>query len=84
MLKGYIVSQEWANNSYILHINPLLRIVPEKDEIERHEPLRETWRTDLQLLSDYLDFKVTLTAISNLLQYRGIGMPIPYTSVFLN
>ncbi|XP_014363690.2 uncharacterized protein LOC106715019 [Papilio machaon] len=61
-LRGYIVSQEWANNSYILHLNPLLRIVPEKDEIERHEPLRETWRTDLQLLSDYLDFKSTRTS----------------------
>ncbi|CAH2076604.1 unnamed protein product, partial [Iphiclides podalirius] len=58
-LKGYVVSQEWANNSYIIHINPLLRVIPERDEIEPHEPLRETWREDLQLLSDYLDFKST-------------------------
>lgn len=57
-LIGYMVSHEWANSSYIFHINPLLQVVPEKDEIEPHEPLREKWRSDLQLLSDYLDFKV--------------------------
>ncbi|KAM3964197.1 uncharacterized protein ACR2FA_001679 [Aphomia sociella] len=56
-LRGYIVSHEWADNNYILHLNPLLRVVPEKDEIEPHAPLRENWRQDLQLLSDYLDFK---------------------------
>lgn len=55
---GYIVNHEWADNCYMLHLNPLLRIVPEKDEIEPHAPLREMWREDLQLLSDYLDFKV--------------------------
>ncbi|XP_028177359.1 uncharacterized protein LOC114365091 [Ostrinia furnacalis] len=58
-LRGYTVSHEWADNSYILHLNPLLNIVPEKDEIEPHVPLREKWRDDLQLLSDYLDFKST-------------------------
>ncbi|XP_038214861.1 uncharacterized protein LOC119834543 [Zerene cesonia] len=58
-LKGYLVSLEWADNSYIIHLNPLLRIVPEKDEIEPHEPCREKWRNDLQLFSDYLDFKST-------------------------
>ncbi|KAL4716404.1 hypothetical protein ACJJTC_006766 [Scirpophaga incertulas] len=56
-LKGYTVSHEWADSAYMLHINPLLRVVPEKDEIEAHPPLRERWREDLQLLSDYLDFK---------------------------
>ncbi|XP_023935909.2 uncharacterized protein LOC112044322 [Bicyclus anynana] len=56
-LRGYMVSHEWADTSYIFHINPLLRIVPEKDEIEPHEPLRENWRSDLQLFSDYLDYK---------------------------
>lgn len=56
-LRGYIVSHEWADSCHILHLNPLLNIIPEKDEIERHEPLREHWRNDLQLLSDYLDFK---------------------------
>ncbi|XP_068632891.1 uncharacterized protein [Battus philenor] len=61
-LRGYVVSQEWANNSYVIHINPLLRVVSEKDEIEAHEPLRDTWRQDLQLLSDYLDFKTTRTS----------------------
>ncbi|XP_059046397.1 uncharacterized protein LOC131841987 [Achroia grisella] len=61
-LRGYIVSHEWADNSYILHLNPLLRIIPEKDEIEQHAPLRENWRQDLQLLSDYLDFKSTRTS----------------------
>ncbi|OWR50670.1 hypothetical protein KGM_205815 [Danaus plexippus plexippus] len=55
--RGYMVSHEWADSSYIFHINPLLRVIPEKDEIESHEPLREKWRSDLQLLSDYLDFK---------------------------
>ncbi|XP_026752248.2 uncharacterized protein LOC113512545 [Galleria mellonella] len=58
-LRGYVVSHEWADNSYILHLNPLLRVVPEKDEIESHAPSRENWRQDLQLLSDYLDFKST-------------------------
>ncbi|KAJ8721427.1 hypothetical protein PYW07_002202 [Mythimna separata] len=58
-LKGYTISHEWADNCYIFHINPLLRVVPEKDEIEQHEPLRETWRSDLQLMSDFLDFKST-------------------------
>ncbi|CAH0406915.1 unnamed protein product [Chilo suppressalis] len=61
-LRGYTVSHEWADNAYMLHINPLLRIVPEKDEIEPHAPLRERWREDLQLLSDYLDFKGTRTS----------------------
>ncbi|CAH2108388.1 unnamed protein product [Euphydryas editha] len=61
-LKGYMVSHEWADSSYIFHINPLLKVVPEKDEIESHEPLREKWRSDLQLLSDYLDFKSTRTS----------------------
>ncbi|XP_013187085.1 uncharacterized protein LOC106132271 [Amyelois transitella] len=61
-LRGYIVSHEWADNNYILHLNPLLRIVPEKDEIEPHVPLRATWREDLQLLSDYLDFKSSRTS----------------------
>ncbi|KAI8422608.1 hypothetical protein MSG28_006392 [Choristoneura fumiferana] len=61
-LRGYLVSHEWANNSYIIHINPLLNIVPEKDLIEPHVPLRENWREDLQLLSDYLDFKSTRTS----------------------
>ncbi|KAJ0175479.1 hypothetical protein K1T71_008638 [Dendrolimus kikuchii] len=56
-LRGYMVSHEWADNCYILHLNPLLNIVPEKDEIEPHPPLREKWREDLQLFSDYLDFK---------------------------
>ncbi|CAG9785627.1 unnamed protein product [Diatraea saccharalis] len=56
------VSHEWADNAYMLHINPLLRVVPEKDEIEPHAPLRENWREDLQLLSDYLDFKSTRTS----------------------
>ncbi|CAK1600924.1 unnamed protein product [Parnassius mnemosyne] len=58
-LKGYVVSQEWADNSYIIHINPLLRVSPEENEIEPHAPLRESWRKDLQLLSDYLDFKAS-------------------------
>ncbi|XP_045768199.1 uncharacterized protein LOC123869362 isoform X1 [Maniola jurtina] len=58
-LRGYMVSHEWADTSYIFHINPLLQIVPEKDEIEPHEPLREHWRSDLQLFSDYLDHKST-------------------------
>lgn len=52
------MSHEWADNCYLLHLNPLLRVIPEKDEIEKHAPLRERWREDLQLLSDYLDFKV--------------------------
>ncbi|XP_072938933.1 uncharacterized protein [Epargyreus clarus] len=56
-LRGYMVSHEWVDNSYIFHLNPLLRVIPEKDEIEQHEPLREKWRNDLQLMSDYLDFK---------------------------
>ncbi|XP_047507524.1 uncharacterized protein LOC125051328 [Pieris napi] len=56
-LKGYLVSHEWADNNYIIHLNPLLRVVPEKDEIEPHAPTREKWREDLQLFSDYLDFK---------------------------
>lgn len=55
---GYTVSHEWADNNYLLHLNPLLNIIPEKDEIENHEPLREKWRDDMQLLSDYLDFRV--------------------------
>ncbi|XP_053612798.1 uncharacterized protein LOC128676626 [Plodia interpunctella] len=58
-LRGYMVSHEWADNNYLLHLNPLLRIIPEKDEIEPHVPLRSSWRQDLQLLSDYLDFKST-------------------------
>ncbi|KAJ8730716.1 hypothetical protein PYW08_002129 [Mythimna loreyi] len=58
-LKGYTISHEWADNCYIFHVNPLLRVVPERDEIEQHEPLRDTWRNDLQLMSDFLDFKST-------------------------
>ncbi|XP_026500895.2 uncharacterized protein LOC113404246 [Vanessa tameamea] len=61
-LRGYMVSHEWADSSYIFHINPLLQVVPERDEIESHEPLREKWRSDLQLLSAYLDFKSTRTS----------------------
>ncbi|XP_041988404.1 uncharacterized protein LOC121739877 [Aricia agestis] len=61
-LRGYIVTHEWADNCYIFHLNPLLRVNPEKDEIESHEPLREKWRDDLQLLSDYLEFKSTRTS----------------------
>ncbi|KAI5635562.1 hypothetical protein NE865_11736 [Phthorimaea operculella] len=60
-LRGYIISHEWADKSYVLHINPLLKITPEKDLIEDHSPTRERWREDLQLLSDYLDFKTTRT-----------------------
>lgn len=63
LIKGYIVNLEWADSTYMLHINPLLRVIPEKDEIEQHAPLRETWRQDLQLLSDYLDFKVAFKII---------------------
>ncbi|XP_049868177.1 uncharacterized protein LOC126368313 [Pectinophora gossypiella] len=58
-LRGYMVNHEWADNNYVMHINPLLNIVPERDEIEQHSPLRDRWREDLQLLSDYLDFKST-------------------------
>ncbi|VVC89830.1 unnamed protein product [Leptidea sinapis] len=47
------------DNEFMIHLNPLLRVVPERDEIERHEPTREKWRSDLQLFSDYLDFKST-------------------------
>ncbi|KAJ2950082.1 hypothetical protein O0L34_g11422 [Tuta absoluta] len=60
-LRGYIISHEWADKSYVLHINPLLKIIPEKDLIEDHAPVREKWREDLQLLSDYLDFKTIRT-----------------------
>ncbi|GBP61908.1 Ciliogenesis-associated TTC17-interacting protein [Eumeta japonica] len=56
-LKGYTVSHEWVDSAYIVHLNPLLKIIPESNEIEPHAPLRSTWRQDLQLLSDYLDFK---------------------------
>ncbi|XP_021182355.2 uncharacterized protein LOC110370751 [Helicoverpa armigera] len=58
-LRGYTVSHEWADNCYMLHINPLLRVIPERDEIEQHEPLRDAWRDDLQLMSDFLDYKNT-------------------------
>ncbi|XP_028037770.1 uncharacterized protein LOC114248666 [Bombyx mandarina] len=61
-LRGYTVSHEWADNNCILHLNPLLRVVPERDEIEPHAPLREKWREDLQLLSDYLDYKSARTS----------------------
>lgn len=43
----------------MFHLNPLLNVIPEKDEIEQHAPLREHWRDDLQLLSDYLDYKAS-------------------------
>ncbi|KAF9808761.1 hypothetical protein SFRURICE_016278 [Spodoptera frugiperda] len=58
-LKGYTVSHEWADNCYIFHINPLLHVIPERDEIEKTEPLRDSWREDLQLMSDFLEFKNT-------------------------
>lgn len=58
VFSGYVVSHEWADNCYILHVNPLLRILPDRDEIEPHAPLREGWREDLQLMSDFLDYKV--------------------------
>ncbi|KAF9414386.1 hypothetical protein HW555_007700 [Spodoptera exigua] len=58
-LRGYTVSHEWADNCYIFHINPLLRVVPERDEIEKTAPLRDSWRHDLQLMSDFLEFKST-------------------------
>ncbi|XP_075974451.1 uncharacterized protein LOC142975481 [Anticarsia gemmatalis] len=61
-LRGHIVSHEWADNTYIMHLNPLLEVNPEKDEIEPHAPLRSRWRQDLQLLSDYLDFKTVRTS----------------------
>lgn len=53
-----MISHEWADNNYVMHINPLLNVDPVKDEIEPHAPLRERWRDDLQLFSDYLDHKV--------------------------
>ncbi|XP_063619411.1 uncharacterized protein LOC134792128 [Cydia splendana] len=56
-LRGYLICHEWADTNYIVHINPLLKTTPEKDLIEEHNPLRKHWREDLQLLSDYLDFK---------------------------
>lgn len=55
---GHIVTHEWADSCYMLHLNPLLEIIPEKDLIEEHAHLRKKWREDMQLLSDYLDFKV--------------------------
>lgn len=54
-----MISHEWADNNYMFHLNPLLNVIPEKDEIEQHAPLREHWRDDLQLLSDYLDYKAS-------------------------
>lgn len=57
-IAGYIISSEWADNSYVIHINPLLEVIPERDIIEEHAPIRERWREDLQLFSDYLDMKV--------------------------
>lgn len=68
MYSGYMISHEWADNNYMFHINPLLNINPQKDEIEEHAPLRERWREDLQLLSDYLDFKV----FTNYSRLKGI------------
>ncbi|XP_011565204.3 uncharacterized protein LOC105394985 isoform X1 [Plutella xylostella] len=61
-LRGYTISQEWSDTSYVIHINPLLRVDPVKDEIEQHAPLRETWRQDMQLFSDYLDMKSARTS----------------------
>lgn len=55
-----MISHEWADNNYMFHLNPLLKVIPEKDEIEQHAPLRERWRDDLQLLSDFLDYKASL------------------------
>lgn len=61
IFQGYIISHEWADNNYMFHLNPLLNVIPEKDEIEQHAPLRERWREDLQLLSDFLDYKASFT-----------------------
>lgn len=69
-LSGYIVSHEWSDHGYVIHVNPLLNVQPEKDLIEPHEPLRENWRKDLQLLSDYLDYKVCVYLRINMRYFK--------------
>lgn len=57
---GQLVKQEWENCDYILQVNPLARISNEKPEGNESLVLSKIWEKDMQLFSNYLDFKVNM------------------------
>ncbi|KAJ8916532.1 hypothetical protein NQ315_000174 [Exocentrus adspersus] len=54
---GRIITHEWDSCNYMLNINPLLHVNNKTPAAYERMTLTETWKQDLQLMSNYLDCK---------------------------
>lgn len=46
---GHLLKQIWNNNSYLIHINPMLNF--------SHENPHDNWQKDIELMSKYFEYK---------------------------
>lgn len=65
--QGQILVHDWLDISYIVQKNPLLMQEGTNETVNVQIPLRERWMQDIEMFSKYLDMKVILVLILQLI-----------------